>query len=109
MALSSEQLILLDNLIYLDYVVTKSNTDNTVGDVVNRLLDTPELFEASITDEQFFYCKDMVNGMNADQWKNVLNTIASDETLMNMKITNVQDDNDYTGGEDETATGFRAA
>ena len=41
-------------------------------------------------------------------WKNVLNAIAEDETLMNMKITNIDDDNDYTGGKDKTSTGFRA-
>ena len=51
----------------------------------------------------------MVNGMTTNQWKNVLNAIAEDETLMNMKITNIDDDNDYTGGKDKTSTGFRAA
>lgn len=110
MALTTEQLILLDNLIYLDYIASDNTYDSTVKSKVDYLLDLPnEEFEAAITDEQFYYCDNMVNGMNADQWKNVLNAIASDEELMNMKITNVQDDNDYTGGDDEAATGFRAA
>ena len=109
MALTNTQLILLDNLIYLDYVVTKENEDTTVGDIVNRLLDTPEIFNTTITDEQFWYCKDMVNGMNPEQWKSVLEAIKSDDYLMNLKITNVVDDNDYTGNYDATYTGFRAA
>lgn len=110
MALNDTQLILLDNLIYLDYTVG-DNTDNaTVRNKVNYLLSLSDKeFKETVTDEQFYYCKDMVNGMNAEQWKTILNAIASDETLMNMKITNVVDDNDYTGGDDDPATGFRAA
>ena len=110
MALTETQLILLDNLIYLNYTVTTKNKDVTVGGVFKDLLSTPEKeFEAAITDKQFYYCDDMVNGMDAEQWKVVLNAIAADETLMNMQITNIKDDNDDTGGKDKSATGFRAA
>lgn len=112
MELNEKQLILLDNLIYLDQIAN-CEEGTTVGKFVNEMLEMslkdPDAFNATITDEQFYYCKDMVNGMNADQWKNVLNTIASDETLMNMKITNVQDENDYNIHDDNVTTGFRAA
>ena len=110
MALNDTQLILLDNLIYLDYTVG-DNTDNaTVRNKVNYLLSLSDKeFKETVTDEQFYYCKDMVNGMSPEQWRTVLNAIAADETLMSMQITNVKDDNDYTGGKDKSATGFRAA
>ncbi len=108
MALTNEQLVLLDNLIYLDDTVQNEMVD--VKYVVNSLLEkNDEDFETAVTDEQFFYCGNMVNGMTTNQWKNVLNAIAEDETLMNMKITNIEDDNDYTEGRDKTSTGFRAA
>lgn len=84
MALDERQLILLDNLIYLDDVVTDTftngevKTELTVDSIVSHLLQMDdENFEKAITDEQFYYCSDMVNGMNADQWKNVLNAIAA--------------------------------
>lgn len=108
MALTNEQLILLDNLIYLDDSTKNENV--SVEYIVNNLLGkTEKEFEAAITDKQFYYCDDMVNGMNVEQWKVVLNAIAADETLMNMQITNAKDDNDDTGGKDKSATGFRAA
>lgn len=108
MALTNEQLILLDNLIYLNDSVIGNNL--TVDNVVSSLLGkSDEEFEAAVIDKQFFYCGDMVNGMTTNQWKNVLNAIAEDKILMNMKITNIEDYNDYTGGKDKTSTGFRAA
>ena len=111
MAITNEQLILLDNLIYLDNSVIQNDVaDFKVASVVNHLLNMNDSdFKTAVTDEQFFYCGNMVNGMTTNQWKNVLNAIAEDETLMNMKITNIKDDNDYTGGKDKTSTGFRAA
>ena len=108
MALTNEQLVLLDNLIYLDDTVQNEMVD--VKYVVNSLLEkNDEDFETAVTDEQFFYCGNMVNGMTTNQWKNVLNAIAEDKILMNMKITNIDDDNDYTGRKDKASTGFRAA
>ena len=81
MSLREKQLILLDNLIYLNYTV-ENNKNITVSDVVTELLTTPELFEKTITDPQFYYCNNMVNGMNPDQWKSVLKAIQSDDKLM---------------------------
>lgn len=109
MAITNEQLILLDNLIYLDNSVIQNDVaDFKVASVVNHLLNMNDSdFKTAVTDEQFFYCGNMVNGMTTNQWKNVLNAIAEDKILMNMKITNIDDDNDYTG--DKEATGFRAA
>ena len=109
MSLTNEQLILLDNLIYLNET-TNSSQERKVRTIISHLLQMDdEQFEEAVTDEQFYYCKDMVNGMNAEQWKIILNAIAADETIMSMQITNVKDDNDYTGGKDKSATGFRAA
>ncbi len=75
MALTNEQLILLDNLIYLNDSVIGNNL--TVDNVVSSLLGkSDEDFETAVTDKQFFYCGDMVNGMTTNQWKNVLNAIS---------------------------------
>lgn len=110
MALTNEQLILLDNMIYLDNTVIVNSESRNVNDVVIGLLNmTDKQFKETVTDKQFYYCNDMVNGMSPEQWRTVLNAIAADETLMSMQITNVKDDNDYTGGKDKSATGFRAA
>lgn len=68
MALTNEQLVLLDNLIYLDDTVQNEMVD--VKYVVNSLLEkNDEDFETAVTDEQFFYCGNMVNGMTTNQWK----------------------------------------
>ena len=110
MALTNEQLILLDNMIYLDNTVIVNSESRNVNDVVIGLLNmTDKQFKETVTDKQFYYCNDMVNGMSPEQWRTVLNAIAADETLMSMQITNVKDDNDDTGGKDKSATGFRAA
>lgn len=110
MALTNEQLILLDNMIYLDNTVIVNSESRNVNDVVIGLLNmTDKQFKETVTDKQFYYCNDMVNGMSPEQWRTVLKSIAADETLMSMQITNVKDDNDYTGGKDKSATGFRAA
>ena len=109
MSLTNEQLILLDNLIYLNET-TNSSQERKVRTIISHLLQMDdEQFEEAVTDEQFYYCNDMVNGMSPEQWRTVLNAIAADETLMSMQITNVKDDNDDTGGKDKSATGFRAA
>ena len=110
MSLTNEQLILLDNLIYLDDTVSKPNQNVTVRDVVNDLLvKSDEAFKEAVTDSQFYYCQDMVNGMNPEQWRSILEAIKSDEYLMNLTITNVVDDNDYEPGNEMLETGFRAA
>lgn len=88
MALNENQLILLDNIIYLDSTANVEE-GTSVGRLVNGLLDlSDEDFEKAIIDEQFYYCGNMVNGMSAEEWKNVLTAIKNDEYLMNMQITN---------------------
>lgn len=71
MAITNEQLILLDNLIYLDNSVIQNDVaDFKVASVVNHLLNMNDSdFKTAVTDEQFFYCGDMVNGMTTNQWK----------------------------------------
>lgn len=78
MSITNEQLMLLDNLIYLNETV-----------VNNMLNKSAKEFEEAVTDKQFYYCKNMVNGMDVVQWKDILNAIAADEKLMNMTITNI--------------------
>ena len=112
MSITNEELMLLDNLIYLNEVTVKTSDgrDNTVKDIVgNMLKKTDKEFKEAVTDKQFYYCKNMVNGMDVDQWRGILNAIAADEKLMNMTISNIQDENDYTEGKDKTSRGFRAA
>ncbi|MBQ8826299.1 MAG: hypothetical protein IJ007_04330 [Oscillospiraceae bacterium] len=74
MSLKDKQLVLLDNLIYLDDVVTGIFTDGevktelTVDSIVSHLLKMDdENFKAAVTDPQFYYCDNMVNGMNPEQ------------------------------------------
>ncbi len=93
MALDERQLILLDNLIYLDDTVNLADSSVktvTVGYIVDQLLNntTIEEFEDLVTDDQFYYCNNMVNGMSVEEWRNVLTAIKNDEYLMNMQITN---------------------
>ena len=86
MALTNEQLILLDNLIYLNDSVIGNNL--TVDNVVSSLLGkSDEDFETAVTDKQFFYCGDMVNGMTTNQWKNVLNAISKNSFAQKVNRT----------------------
>ena len=88
MVLNENQLILLDNIIYLDSTA-KVEEGTSVGRLVNGLLDlSDEDFKKEVTDEQFYYCGNMVNGMSVEEWRNVLTAIKNDEYLMNMQITN---------------------
>ena len=113
--MTNTQLMLLDNLIYLNRTVNavSNNSNITVASVVTSLLNMAEndmeSFTAEVTDSQFYYCDNKVNGMNAEQWKSVLEAIKSDEKLMNLTITHVVDNNDYTGENDAGYSGFRAA
>lgn len=101
--MENKQLILLDNLIYLNRTVNAISNDKnaTVASIVTSLINMAEndieSFIAEVTDPQFYYCNNMVNGMNPDQWKSVLKAIQSDDELMKLKITHIVDNNDYTG------------
>ena len=86
MELDERRLILLDNLIYLDDTVTDTFTDGelktelTVDSIVSHLLQMDdENFKKAVTDEQFYYCGNMVNGMSVEEWRNVLTAIKNDE------------------------------
>lgn len=88
MEINERRLILLDNLIYLNRctkIDDENREDITVSSVVNDLLKMNENdFKKEVTDDQFYYCGNMVNGMNAEEWKNVLTAIKNDDYLMNI-------------------------
>ena len=104
MALSNFQLVLLDNLIYLDTIIEEGMI--TIGQVVCKLLYKNSNTSAApgtgtIEDD----CKNAYSGkencmMELNDWIKVLQAIEADETLCNMKIHSVTD-----AGEN----GFRAA
>lgn len=117
MALSNYQLILLDNLIYLDKstkIKEELNKGNEyrISDLVTDLLDHNEID---------FYWKDDLKEdqsddnpgqclMNKKEWIDVLTAIQNDDTLMNMKISNVTDSDSATNpNKPSQGTNFRTA
>ena len=108
MGLSNYQLVLLDNLIYLDTIVEFGNIlgTNNVGTVINALLyenSNPSNKAGTGTIAQD--CKNAHSGganciMELEDWVKVLKAIEADPVLCNLQIHNVED----TG-----KTGFRAA
>lgn len=73
--LTNSQLLLLDNLIYLNNVANKSN--NSVGSIVNYLLaNNGALLDQSKDSSGNLPCK-----MSRDEWLTVLNQIRADTTL----------------------------
>ena len=108
MGLSNYQLVLLDNLIYLDTIVMYMNQTGKykAGDLIKRLLykdeDTSnEPGTGTIAQD----CKNAHSGnancmMTKEDWVKVLQAIEADPVLCNLQIHNVED----TG-----KTGFRAA
>lgn len=82
--LSDSQLLLLDNLIYLNGVIEEGDDDKTVAEVINDLKN-PDNFNAAIhelgadEDEYVVY-------MNPDEWREILKHIENDPQLMNLKI-----------------------
>ena len=118
MALTNYQLILLDNLIYLDKIakikqeINEAN-DYTVRRLISDLLNNKEI-EMYWKDELKQDQSDENNPgqclMNLDEWIDVLTAIKNDETLMNMKITNVFDsDSSANPNVPSAGTNFRAA
>ncbi len=95
MGLSNYQLVLLDNLIYLDTSIAKEGI--TIGEVVNRLLYAPGSTTAG-TGTIKSDCNDpyKVKGdnclMNLEEWKDVLLAIKNDETLCSLTIHSVEND-----------------
>jgi hypothetical protein len=84
MALSDKQLLLLDNLIYLDGI--KNN--KSVKQIVDSALDNLDTLTAS-----------KPANMGKEEWNDLLLTIRADKTLSNYKVQNYTTD----------STGFRAA
>ena len=108
MGLSNYQLVLLDNLIYLDTIAMYNNQEGKymVEDLINDLLyadGNPNSEPGTGTIEQD--CKNAHSGnanciMKLEDWVKVLQAIEADPVLCNLQIHNVED----TG-----KTGFRAA
>ena len=84
MALTDQQLLLLDNLIYLDVV----RDGSTVGDIAQYALDRIDALTANSP-----------AGMSKSEWVALLNAIKKDPTLMSYTVKNYIDEN----------TGMRAA
>ena len=104
MGLSNYQLVLLDNLIYLDEVIRAIPKQDTIGRVVHNLL-YAEDSNTPGTGTIFEDCKNAHSGdvncmMELEDWVKVLQAIEADPVLCNLQIHNVED----TG-----KTGFRAA
>lgn len=108
MGLSNYQLILLDNLIYLDTIIEFGNGEETVTleKVIDILLyengDRNEKIGTGTIEQD---CMNVHSGgancmMTKEDWEKVLLAIAADPILCDMKIYNVED----TG-----KVGFRAA
>ena len=105
MGLSNYQLILLDNLIYLDGVTRAITQQDTIGSVVHNLLYAEGSNEAG-TGTIIQDCQNTYQGedsqncmMNQDEWVQVLKAIEADEELCSLKIHSVENDRE---------NGFRA-
>ncbi|MBO4998772.1 MAG: DUF2974 domain-containing protein [Lachnospira sp.] len=118
MTLTNYQLILLDNIIYLNKIADmipaiKKGKEYTVTDLITDLLSHNEI-EMYWKDELKQDQSDKNNPgqclMNLDEWVAVLTAIQNDETLMNMKISNVYDsDSSSNPDKPSQGTNFRAA
>lgn len=81
--LTPDQLLLLDNLIYLNGVVSENNSYRTVENVVNSYLD-----ENSGLSAAFYEANDTLPAhMDSNQWLEVLTSIQNDSALMNLEIS----------------------
>ena len=104
MGLSNYQLVLLDNLIYLDTIVEADDRKYTVGEIIKKLLyaEGSNIAGTGTIEED---CLNAHSGkancmMTKEDWVKVLQAIEADPVLCNLQIHNVED----TG-----KTGFRAA
>ena len=120
MALSNYQLILLDNLIYLDKIAKiKSETEKdekyTVANMISDLLDKDKneienYWKDELKEDQSDKNNPGLCLMKLDEWIDVLEAIQNDETLMNMKISNISDsDSAINPNKPSQGTNFRAA
>ncbi|MCM1157337.1 MAG: hypothetical protein NC300_10950 [Bacteroidales bacterium] len=112
MGLSNYQLVLLDNLIYLETVTKSYGEDTTIGDIVDNLLykdgnSSNEIGTGTIEqDWRNAYKSDNPNAgncmMSKEEWIEVLKAIEADETLCSLTVHKVEN---HTSGE---LDGFRA-
>lgn len=89
MALSNEQILLLNNLMYV-YSFDKSMSsyeNKTVGEFIN-----------SIDTSSFTADKNVTDFTSGTEWKNLLNAIENDPTLTNMTIASTHVDNGPNNG-----------
>ncbi|MDE5967443.1 MAG: DUF2974 domain-containing protein [Lachnospiraceae bacterium] len=106
MGLSNYQLVLLDNIIYLDSIVGEDNREKTLRYVVyNLLYENGDPSNGKGSGAIKHDCINQDNGkglcmMSDTEWVQVLEAIEADETLCSLKIHNVAN---------YTETGFRAA
>ena len=92
MGLSNYQLVLLDNLIYLDTIVDARDNKYTVGEIVDKLLYAPGSNESGTgtitTDCHGCYQPDNPKAQNCmmteKDWIEVLMAIKADETLCSL-------------------------
>lgn len=107
MGLSNYQLVLLDNLIYLNEVMNVQENRTTIGDVVHNLLydpDSGEIGEGAIKND----CRNPYNGkgnclMSKEEWIAVLLAIEADPVLCALTIYKTSDPNN-----NDNMDGFRA-
>lgn len=113
MGLSNYQLVLLDNLIYLDQVTKATVKDETIGDVVSKLLykdgdsSNNKIGTGTITEDcHGHYNPGDSNAQNCmmsqDEWIEVLKAIQADEILCSLTIHKVEDHRE------DATDGFRA-
>jgi len=93
MALTTEQVLLLNNLMYMSsgkdspMVNVSSYTGKTVSDWLNNI-DTSQLKDD----------KDYGSFMTGQDWKNIIQAVKNDDTLMNMTIATTHTDSAGGGG-----------
>ena len=104
MGLSNYELVLLDNLIYLDAITEAMDIDCTVGYIVDRLLYAEGSTIPGTGTIQTDYIDKRNNGnkclMDKDEWVQVLRAIEADPVLCSLQVHDVVDAGD---------NGFRAA
>ena len=93
MSLSTEQVLLLENLTYMQpgngrpFQMPSDYEGQTISDWLNAI-DLNQIRDNPGTDTK----------MSAEEWKSIINAVKNDSTLMDMKITATHVDNSESGG-----------
>ncbi|MCM1237003.1 MAG: DUF2974 domain-containing protein [Ruminococcus flavefaciens] len=116
MGLSNYQLVLLDNLIYVESIKNrfdeakeKTNADQevTLGKIISELKKDLENAEQEEKEENPEKSEILLTcDMSKQEWLGILNAIAGDEVLKNLKIYDIQDNNNDDKSDNDN--GFRA-